>query len=274
MPIIAAIPNYNMAVGLDRLLPKLVNQGYDAIYVLDDASTDNSKDVVAKYKSVKWVSHKVNTGAGGARNMILEHVKDPTIIHFLDADILPLRDDFPAQIRKLHFGPNTGFIGGIIYEKNGYQHIWNYGPKPSIVASITSSPYFWLKYFRRYKITHHLMGYFSNRPYAKHPILTLRPYWATEANLLIRSDTLKKYGAFDEAIREDDIQPIASLLYKDNMKNGFTDLIPVTHLEDIDVRRYNRYIKFIRSEYYIIRKYVGLMNWLFPFKDWPNRKQR
>jgi hypothetical protein len=40
LPVIAAIPNYNMGEHFRRLLTQLVNQDYDRIFVLDDASTD------------------------------------------------------------------------------------------------------------------------------------------------------------------------------------------------------------------------------------------
>ena len=47
LPVVAAIPNYNMGEHLRRLLPQVLAQHYDAVFVLDDASTDESADVVA-----------------------------------------------------------------------------------------------------------------------------------------------------------------------------------------------------------------------------------
>ena len=43
LPVVAAIPNYNMARGLNTLLPQVTEQDYAAIFVLDDASTDDSR---------------------------------------------------------------------------------------------------------------------------------------------------------------------------------------------------------------------------------------
>lgn len=64
-PVVAAIPNYNMGHNLNRLLPEVLAQGYDAVYVLDDASTDDSADVVRQFGSdVKFVRSPRNQGAG------------------------------------------------------------------------------------------------------------------------------------------------------------------------------------------------------------------
>jgi N-acetylglucosaminyl-diphospho-decaprenol L-rhamnosyltransferase len=49
LPVIAAVPNYNMAETLRVLLPQLAAHDYDAMYVLDDASTDHSREVVAEF---------------------------------------------------------------------------------------------------------------------------------------------------------------------------------------------------------------------------------
>ena len=46
LPVVAAIPNYNMGEHLRVLLPQVLSQRYDDIFVLDDASTDDSVDVV------------------------------------------------------------------------------------------------------------------------------------------------------------------------------------------------------------------------------------
>jgi glycosyltransferase involved in cell wall biosynthesis len=51
LPVVAAIPNFNMADSLRRLIPQVMAQCYDAVYVLDDASTDHSFDVVNEFGS-------------------------------------------------------------------------------------------------------------------------------------------------------------------------------------------------------------------------------
>ena len=50
IPVVAAIPNYNMGDNLRRLLPQILAQSYDRIFVLDDASTDHGVDVVGEFR--------------------------------------------------------------------------------------------------------------------------------------------------------------------------------------------------------------------------------
>ena len=49
LPVVPAIPNYNMGDNLRRLLPQALAQNYDTVFVLDDASTDHSVDVVSEF---------------------------------------------------------------------------------------------------------------------------------------------------------------------------------------------------------------------------------
>jgi len=253
MPIIAAIPNYNMAHGLARLLPMLVTQGYDAIYVLDDASTDDSRSVVARHSSVQWVSSKKNTGSGGARNMILNHINEPTIIHFLDADVMPNGDDFPQKIRALELSDNIGFIGGLVIDESGQQSIWNYGPQLTIGNGIKTLGYMLLCALPS-RFSRGMLSRLTSRPRGKMPV---HPYWVIEANFIVTSETLKKYGAFDENIREHDIQPLAARVSKAGLTNGFIDSISVTQHNDMNVRNYNRLFALYRSEWYVARHYIG-----------------
>jgi len=77
LPVIAAIPNYNMGDNLRRLLPQVLAQHYNAVFVLDDASTDHSVDVVSGFGGeVKLVRSPENRGAGANRNQIIDHVHD------------------------------------------------------------------------------------------------------------------------------------------------------------------------------------------------------
>lgn len=262
-PVIAAIPNYNMAAGLDRLLPRLLKQGYDAIYVLDDASTDDSASVVAQYPNVKWVHNTVNTGSGGARNLILSALPEVSIIHFLDADVEVKVNNMADTIRRLHFSDHTGFIGGRVLDPYGQQSMWNYGPRLSLAATCSTLAYMLLAKYRLYSFIRRILGAFPNRPLRHHSKKSTQPYWVLESNMMIRSDILKKFGGFDPVLREHDIQPLAARLYDAGYGNGFTDAVTVTQHSDIHVRFYNRMMKVVQSELYMIRRYIGWRAWLF-----------
>jgi Glycosyl transferase family 2 len=76
-PVIAAIPNYNIADNLRILRPQVLAQGYDAVFALDDASTDHSVDVLNEFRDeVKLVGSLENRGVGANRNQIIDHVGD------------------------------------------------------------------------------------------------------------------------------------------------------------------------------------------------------
>lgn len=269
IPVVAAIPNYNMAESLRSLLPALLKQGYDHIYVLDDASTDYSSDVVALFEGkVTFVKSRVNGGAGAARNMILGIVKDPVIIHFLDADIRLDTADSVVTARALFSSKeNVGFIGGLVRTSDGKQSYWNYGERQGAQTMISS----WGQSFLESIGTRHSQIEQFIRRHRLWPGLGSRPnptiaprrtstFWVSEANFMIRSDVFRKLGGFDPTIREHDIQTLAMNAQKAGYINYFDPSICVTHL-GVNVRKYFRPLAIINTELYLARKY-GIKNWL------------
>lgn len=269
MPIIAAVPNYNMAESLRSLLPTLLRQGYDHIYVLDDASTDYSSDVVALFEGkVTFVKNARNGGAGAARNMILDIVKDPTVIHFLDADIRLDTNNSASLARALFAKDDTiGFIGGLVRASDGKQSYWNYGERQGALTMISSWGQSFLESIgpRRPEVeafvrNHRLWPGLRSRPNPTSAPKRTSTYWVSEANFMIRSDVFRKLGGFDPTIREHDIQTLATSSQKNGYVNYFDPSIGVTHL-GVNVRRYFRPLAIISAEFYLARKY-GLRNWL------------
>jgi len=71
------IPTYNDAKTLDKIIPSILNQKYDGdidITVVNDNSTDNSLDIIKKYK-VKVISHKKNMGLANTVNDGVKNAK-------------------------------------------------------------------------------------------------------------------------------------------------------------------------------------------------------
>lgn len=92
------IPSYNRADLLPRAIDSLLNQTHrpDQIIVVDDASTDNTSEVLASYRDeIMAVKHPVNRGLSGARNTGIQHVTGE-VVTFLDSDDILL----PASIEK------------------------------------------------------------------------------------------------------------------------------------------------------------------------------
>ena len=142
LPVIAAIPNYNMGDNLRRLLPQVLAQHYNAVFVLDDASTDHSVDVVSGFGGeVKLVRSPENRGAGANRNQIIDHVGEGAIIHFIDADMDLETPETPAVAREVvgrYADRRVGLIGGLVSRVDGSQEHRNYGPAPVFSALATS----------------------------------------------------------------------------------------------------------------------------------------
>jgi glycosyltransferase involved in cell wall biosynthesis len=131
LPVVAAIPNYNMADSLRRLLPQVLAQHYDAVFVLDDASTDHSFDVVGEFgNEVKFVRSRENRGAGANRNQIIDQVGDRELIHFIDADMDLGTANTAAVARDVaarYADRGVGLIGGLVSRADGIQEPHNYG---------------------------------------------------------------------------------------------------------------------------------------------------
>ena len=94
------LPLYNKEKEIANTLKSVLNQTYkaDEIIVVDDGSTDNSKEVVKKFKDVKLIEQK-NCGVSCARNRGIKEARNEYIC-FLDADDL-WEEDFLEEIKRL-----------------------------------------------------------------------------------------------------------------------------------------------------------------------------
>ena len=85
------IPVYNVENYLDRCLATVLTQAYEnlEIILVDDASTDGSRDLCEKYKKadrrVKFIKRKENGGLSAARNTGLKHASGEYLT-FVDSD--------------------------------------------------------------------------------------------------------------------------------------------------------------------------------------------
>jgi GT2 family glycosyltransferase len=100
MSVSIIIPTFNGGSRIGNCLDALVPQsvGLDAeILVVDDGSTDDTRDVVARYSHVRLLSQK-NAGPAAARNRGALEAKG-TIILFTDDDCVPTSDWLAAMIK-------------------------------------------------------------------------------------------------------------------------------------------------------------------------------
>ncbi len=96
------IPTYNRSEYISETIDSVVAQTYKdfEIIVVDDGSTDNTKEVLAKYGSKIKVIDQVNSERAIARNNGVQN-SSGEYIAFLDSDDLWLEDKLEKQVKIL-----------------------------------------------------------------------------------------------------------------------------------------------------------------------------
>ena len=269
LPVVAAIPNYNMGDNLRRLLPQALAQNYDTVFVLDDASTDHSVDVVSEFgDEVKLVRSRENRGAGANRNQVIDHVVGDAIIHFIDADMELATRETPVVARELvarYAGRGVGLIGGFVGRVDGGQEPYNYGPVLSLWQTFTAPFPLIIQLLRgaprpagaMQRVVAPMM---RDWPNVIAPPVPAPAYWLHEGNMLVHSRLFRSVGGYDPMLRHHEIQDLAIRLEKMGIKRQFDPSIRVVH-HHINVRGVNRYKWISKGALYLIRKH-GLFRFL------------
>jgi GT2 family glycosyltransferase len=269
LPVVAAIPNYNMGDSLRRLLPQVLAQRYDRVFVLDDASTDRSVDVVSEFgDEVTLVRSRKNRGAGANRNQIMDHVDDGGIIHFIDADMDLATAEIPTVARDVfarYADREVGLIGGLVSRVDGGQEYYNYGAVFSLWGNVTANIQ---RLINRLREKPRLAGAMQR---ATAPIMRDWPnilaaptpasaYWVAEGNMLVYSSVFRALGGYDPTMRSYEIADLTIRLEKMGVKRQFDPSIRVIH-HSIDVRGKSRNKWHYKAIFYLIRKH-GLFRFL------------
>jgi GT2 family glycosyltransferase len=248
LPVVAAVPNYNMADNLRKLLPQLIAQHYDAIFVLDDVSTDHSADVVSEFgDEVKFVRADKNGGAAANRNQIIGQVDDETIIHFIDADMDLQTSDTPAVARETfarYADRGVGMIGGLVCRADGNQEYCNYGAVFSLCGNFTSNfPRLidrWKGKPRLARAVRKVTAPMTRGwPNVLEAPAAAPAYWLHEGNMLVYSSLFRSVGGYDATLRCHEAADLAIRMDQLGVKRQFDPAIKVVHLH-IDVRGKNR----------------------------------
>jgi len=117
------IPTYNRARFLPRAIKSILNQTYQdwELIIVDDGSTDNTKEVVKKYLKdprIKYIQTE-NLGAANARNVGVNKAKNNWVT-FLDSDDEAYPYWIETWVGAINRQPGTGLIssGCDISKKN------------------------------------------------------------------------------------------------------------------------------------------------------------
>ncbi len=106
------IPAYNSAKFLPEAIESALNQTYPVfeIIVVDDGSTDNTKEVCDRYPTIKYI-YQENQGLIGARNTGFYASKGEYIL-FFDSDDYLLPKAVEAGVNCINSHPEAGFVFG------------------------------------------------------------------------------------------------------------------------------------------------------------------
>ena len=106
------IPTYNHAIYLKKAINSILNQTYKnfEIIVIDDGSTDNTKDIMAEFKGVKYI-YQENAGLSAARNNSISFSSGEFLV-FLDADDWLYPQALSIQIDYFLSKPNLSLVSG------------------------------------------------------------------------------------------------------------------------------------------------------------------
>ncbi|HZO59720.1 MAG TPA: glycosyltransferase [Solirubrobacterales bacterium] len=106
------IPCYNHAHYLDEAIRSVLAQTHPRleVVVVDDGSSDNTSEVVARYPGVEY-TYQENAGLAAARNTGIRRSTGDYVV-FLDADDRLLPHAVEANLRCFSENPESGFVFG------------------------------------------------------------------------------------------------------------------------------------------------------------------
>ncbi|MGC9504484.1 glycosyltransferase family 2 protein [Baaleninema sp.] len=133
------IPSYNRATLIPRAIQSVLDQTFqdwEAI-VIDDASQDNTEEVVKNFKDsrIRYIRHEKNAGECATRNTGLDAATG-TYIAFLDSDDWWLPEKLEKQVRRFEeLSPQVGVVYTWLSAVNENGHIKNLR-QPTLSGSI------------------------------------------------------------------------------------------------------------------------------------------
>ncbi len=120
--------NYNGATDTLELIDSLSSSPLppkweNSIYVLDNASTDDSVNKLINDKRITLIKSKTNTGFAAGNNIAIKRAIEygSNIIILINNDCLVGSDFFEQIARSKILNPDVGVLGGLIYFAKGYE---------------------------------------------------------------------------------------------------------------------------------------------------------
>lgn len=119
MKVTAVVPVYNEEKTVGNVLELLtssekvdnVSEKVDNVIVVDDGSTDNTPNIIKKFK-VKVITLKENKGKGNAVRIATKNMKSDIII-FIDGDLVGLKEEHIKKLLNPVINNNASMVIGL-----------------------------------------------------------------------------------------------------------------------------------------------------------------
>ncbi len=115
LPLVSIImPVYNASLFLEEAVMSVVNQTYNnwELLIIDDGSTDNSFELLSKFKDSRIrITQTRKSGVSAARNIGLQKMQGDFLC-FLDADDVLPPNSIKARLKQFKSDPQIEFVDG------------------------------------------------------------------------------------------------------------------------------------------------------------------
>lgn len=151
------VPNYNNGEWINRTIESVVNQTYDnwEMYIIDDMSTDNSIEIIKKYKDkrITLIQNEIKLYNGGSRNIGILKAKKSNpdgYLLFIDSDDWLANDDVLKTINTFSQDEDLITLDYQYYMNNQIKQAGkhSYKNKDELFMTIGSMCAVWCKCFK------------------------------------------------------------------------------------------------------------------------------
>lgn len=199
MGVTVGIPVFNGLDYLKKTVPRILEQGFQRVYVFDDASTDGVIDWGAREQGVEVVTGDTRLGAAGNRNRILECETDDIIL-FLDADTELLSDGVAAKIeQEFSRHHDMAVMGALIVDEQDrtIPYYCGYFQRPFLRGVSEALDYVATKHSDDSKVMETVREFSKGRIAHFEPVEYRLIDWVNEQFFAVRNDVFRKLGGFD-----------------------------------------------------------------------------